>query len=668
MKRIILIFSLLISQISGSTLTAQSLVPVNNVLPLTKGYYLIQFQNTFHTSEYGAISTVREADSVATLLNKHSVSGVEYNTLWYHPEDMAACIAVAKELQLHGIDLWLSSVSDGRMAGFNNDTFPSKYRAFSMTSNGSIIPAEVYTVSNDSVPAFDAMNPEAMDWFIARFKEVVLEPLKPYTNGYFFDEDCRFYANTPGRMNYMRINYYELAVYSDAVLALWQKYCIDHSVTHNGNIVSKFPVHLESMVPNGGGKTEYYPGYIVPQIVEPGIALVSLPRNTGVWAAWDDFVTSQYIESWLGRLSKAVHEVNATSPNFKGVVYFALHHWSLAYEEVTDPTFYTDNIMRWMAWGTQRGVTLSKICSLPTIDYVICETYPPIRANLYKYASEYRRICSEHGKGFGLMVHRDDSWGLDGQDTEVNRWEMIQYFQPTIVARYPIHRLSPQDQYYNEEKENLFDQRMATYRPANPFAPALISPANQANDVSITPTLIWGSCVGASKYHLQVATDQNFKQLVMDNSAIPPASYKLDPLINGTKYFWRVCGLTSYGASDWSSIDSFTTIALPTSIKQVSNAIPMACELSQNYPNPFNSQTTILFALPKKSACTLCIYDLLGRNVATLVSGELEAGYFNVRWNTAVSNGTYFCRLIIGDASTSSAQIVVLTKKLIVLK
>lgn len=77
-------------------------------------------------------------------------------------------------------------------------------------------------------------------------------------------------------------------------------------VAYNGEVVSKFPVHTKAMVPNGGGKTEYYPRYNVPATVQSGTRLVSLPRNTGVWAAWDDFVTSQYVDSWIGGISKAV--------------------------------------------------------------------------------------------------------------------------------------------------------------------------------------------------------------------------------------------------------------------------------------------------------------------------------------------------------------------------
>jgi hypothetical protein len=433
---------------------------------LYKGYYFIQQVATYYISEFGAISTALEAEQIANILKERLVSGVEFGPIYFHPEDIAATISVAQVFRAHGIDLWLTSAGlQKEMQAFNNDTFPTQYRAYSMTPEGSIVPATVWSLgSSEKVPAFDSMNPEAMSWFLSRYKEIYLEPLKEYTAGYFFNEDCLYYANDPGHLNNSRIDYRELPAYSDAVLRSWQRYCIEHSVTYAGRTVSKFPVHSESMVPNGGGKTEYYPGYNVPGTVESGTYLVSIPRNTGVWAAWDDFVTSQYVGSWMGGISRAIYEVNSGNPNFKGVIYFGLHPWSLGYEEVVDRTFQVDSIQMWVPWGTQRGVHLSKICLLPYVDYIICETYPPIKANLYKFASEYKRITQDHNKTFGLMVHRDDDWGLDGRDSEIDRWDMIRYFQPTLIARYPINLLFPTDPYYDEEKEELFDARLLAYR------------------------------------------------------------------------------------------------------------------------------------------------------------------------------------------------------------
>jgi hypothetical protein len=431
---------------------------------VTKGYYFIQAVSTYHSTSWGAISTAAEADSICHILNNHSVSGVEFGPAWFNSDDMTATISVAEVFQSHGIDLWLTSTALQKcIRAFNNGIFPDQYRAYSMTSDGLIVPATVCSLgSPEKVLGFDAMNPEAMSWFLDRYKQVYLTPLAPYTSGYFFGEDCLYYCND--RSNNSRYNYWELPSYSDAVLSLWQEYCVNNSVTFNGEVVAKFPVHDESMVPNGGGKTQYFPGYNVPQSVESGTAVVSIPRDTGVWAAWDDFVTSQYIKTWIGGISKAVYKANFDNPHFKGVIYFGLHFWSLGYEEVTDPTFVIDTYQKWVPWGTQRGVRLSKICELPYVDHIICEAYPPIHANLYKFISTYKQIIRDHNKTFGLMLHRDDHGGLDRDDLESDRWAAIQYFQPTIIARIPIELLFPSYTYYDKDKEALFDQRLQDYR------------------------------------------------------------------------------------------------------------------------------------------------------------------------------------------------------------
>lgn len=77
--------------------------------------------------------------------------------------------------------------------------------------------------------------------------------------------------------------------------------------------------------------------------------------------------------------------------------------------------------------------------------------------------------------------------------------------------------------------------------------------------------------------------------------------------------------------------------------------------LSQNYPNPFNPTTTIEYSLPRQSHVNLRIYDVLGREIKTLVNEEQFAGRYALRWNgtsdlkTAVSSGTYFCVFCAGE-------------------
>jgi flagellar hook assembly protein FlgD/DNA/RNA endonuclease YhcR with UshA esterase domain len=73
--------------------------------------------------------------------------------------------------------------------------------------------------------------------------------------------------------------------------------------------------------------------------------------------------------------------------------------------------------------------------------------------------------------------------------------------------------------------------------------------------------------------------------------------------------------------------------------------MPNDFALSQNYPNPFNPTTTIRFALPVEARITLRIYDLLGREIATLADGVREAGTFEAQWDGhGVASGMYIYR------------------------
>ena len=74
--------------------------------------------------------------------------------------------------------------------------------------------------------------------------------------------------------------------------------------------------------------------------------------------------------------------------------------------------------------------------------------------------------------------------------------------------------------------------------------------------------------------------------------------------------------------------------------------LPLTYALHQNYPNPFNPNTVIRFDLPRADKVELIIYDILGREVATLVSGELVSGIHEFVWNASnVSSGIYLYRL-----------------------
>jgi photosystem II stability/assembly factor-like uncharacterized protein len=85
---------------------------------------------------------------------------------------------------------------------------------------------------------------------------------------------------------------------------------------------------------------------------------------------------------------------------------------------------------------------------------------------------------------------------------------------------------------------------------------------------------------------------------------------------------------------------------LTLSTRESSPELPTAVMLTPNFPNPFNPATTMEIVLPQPGDVTLAVYDVLGRVVATLVTGRREAGTTRVRWDAAgMPSGVYFARL-----------------------
>jgi hypothetical protein len=82
--------------------------------------------------------------------------------------------------------------------------------------------------------------------------------------------------------------------------------------------------------------------------------------------------------------------------------------------------------------------------------------------------------------------------------------------------------------------------------------------------------------------------------------------------------------------------------------------LPLTLKLMQNYPNPFNPNTVISYQLSMKSYINLKIYDVVGREIVTLVSKQQSAGTYSVTWNAdTFPSGLYFARLSAGNCAKS---------------
>ncbi|MBX3007232.1 MAG: T9SS type A sorting domain-containing protein [Melioribacteraceae bacterium] len=106
----------------------------------------------------------------------------------------------------------------------------------------------------------------------------------------------------------------------------------------------------------------------------------------------------------------------------------------------------------------------------------------------------------------------------------------------------------------------------------------------------------------------------------------------------------------------------YATLLLETVVTSVEGEeIPAGYALDQNYPNPFNPTTTIKYSIPKESQVSLKIYDVLGREVMTLMDAKQNAGKYDITFNASkLASGVYIYRIIAGD--------FVQTKKMMLLK
>ncbi len=119
----------------------------------------------------------------------------------------------------------------------------------------------------------------------------------------------------------------------------------------------------------------------------------------------------------------------------------------------------------------------------------------------------------------------------------------------------------------------------------------------------------------------------------------------------------------------------------PVGIQPVSTEVPDNFSLSQNYPNPFNPITKIKFDTPPRTIgaflspkgreqwVKLVVYDILGREVSTLVNQQLNPGTYEVGWDASnYPSSVYFYRLIVTDASAPLSITFSETKKMVLQK
>jgi hypothetical protein len=212
----------------------------------------------------------------------------------------------------------------------------------------------------------------------------------------------------------------------------------------------------------------------------------------------------------------------------------------------------------------------------------------------------------------------------------------------------------------------LFDVRCLTVSGTNLFAVSggvVLSTNNGANwiDVGLTNTYIYSLAVSGTNLFAGTIGTLGGEVFLSTNNGTSWTTVDSDlPGHPSTVYALSVSRTNLYAGTS-NGVWRRPLTEMVTAVNETSISMPTQFTLNQNYPNPFNPATNISFNMPIRSFVSLKIFDLIGREVATLISEELSTGSYSKKWNASgLPSGIYFYRLQAGSLTE--------TKKLVLLR
>ena len=208
-------------------------------------------------------------------------------------------------------------------------------------------------------------------------------------------------------------------------------------------------------------------------------------------------------------------------------------------------------------------------------------------------------------------------------------------------------------QYFFEFNSKIANGGNLNYTIVDSDLPEAMRPRNAS--VKENQLRLFVNSVSADKKNLPVFNNKSpgllIARMKLETSADKFADIPLDLKLSESKFKTKVFSFDGKKNielvnSDDNSIEGITG---KLSNESIAN-IPAEFALGQNYPNPFNPSTTINYDLPSSNFVTLKIYDLVGKEVATLVNEKLDAGRYSATFNGSnLASGMYFYKISAGE-------------------
>ncbi len=283
----------------------------------------------------------------------------------------------------------------------------------------------------------------------------------------------------------------------------------------------------------------------------------------------------------------------------------------------------------------------------------------------------YNSSYSKEGKNF--IVH--NAWSNDSDVSSLNFSRYMIVWSEWLISEQERRIFG---KYYLNEPLN---HDLKNFNILEPILDATIFESNpifkweKSSDIKIN--FNW-----ELTYDLYIDDNEQFLNPLTE-IGIEDTTYQIDSLIPGKTYYWKVLAKNISGDSLWSSnVNGFYIDPNATDIKEIISETPTEFKLFQNYPNPFNPTTIIKYTIPaydvisnpqrgersqnqeispsgRNDYVSLIVYNVLGKEVETLVNKTQPAGNYEVNFDgTKLSSGVYYYQLKVGNFQETKKMVL----------
>ena len=373
--------------------------------------------------------------------------------------------------------------------------------------------------------------------------------------------------------------------------------------------------HLGSKFAGTGAAGNAWQGFSVSISSDCNTAVVGGPMdNNSAGAIW---TFSKGAGSWLQQGTKLTGTGSSGSPVYQG---FSVAISSFGNTFISGG--FGDNDNEGAAWVFyNQTAPLAPLC-----ERFEQTTFPPMGWQIADLVSSlwYKTTYSGFGNGSGSAVF--DCWnGASGLTTTLTTFP----FQPTTAGNDSLS----------------VDMAYCIYQ--TDYLDSLIISTSTDGGNSFSPLVRLGG------FSLQTTTSGSHPFFPTANQWLT-RKYQVPIGTNMVQFL----GMSGFG--DYIYIDNVCGANGSGLMKPKGNSIPNTYSLSQNYPNPFNPSTQISFGLPKSGLVKLVIYDILGREVKTLVNEFRTAGMYKIEFDaSSYASGVYFYKLTSGDYINTKKMVLI---------